>query len=99
MSDKQVLIDLGNIRITEYNELNVQIEKLEEVFNPKTNQTETKWRFKGYSDTILGALEQIQRKELLVEKNVQMGLENYLKSVRESNQKILDAISNLKESV
>lgn len=91
-NEKTVLIDLGTVRICEYDKLNVQIERLEEVFVPTLKQTEMKWRFKGYSNTILNALKSIVRNEWLIERNIVRGLENYLKQVEESNNKILQVM-------
>ncbi|MEK5331993.1 hypothetical protein [Lysinibacillus sp. FSL W8-0992] len=90
--EKSVLIDLGNVRIKEYDSLNVIIERLENVVNPVTKEVSSKWRFKGYSDTILNALKQIVSKELLVDKNTLKGIENYLKQIADSNEIILKAI-------
>lgn len=90
--EKAILIDLGTVRIREYDKLNVQIERLEEVFVPTTSQTEMKWRFKGYSNTILNALKSIVKNELLIDKNAVKGLESYLKRVEDSNNKILQAM-------
>lgn len=90
--EKSVLIDLEIVRIKEYDSLNVIIERLEEVVNPVTKEVSNKWRFKGYSDTILNALKQIVNKELLVDKNAVKGIENYLKQITDSNEIILKAI-------
>lgn len=90
--NKAVLIDLGTVRICEDDKLNVRIERLEEVFSTKTKQTNTKWQFKGYSSTILNALKSIVRNEWLIDKNTVKGLENYLKQVEESNDKILQVM-------
>lgn len=91
-NEKAVLIDLGIIRICEFDKLNVKIERLEEVFNPKSKQREMHWQFKGYSDTILNALKAIVRNEWLIDKNAVNGLKTYLKQVEESNNKVLQAM-------
>lgn len=90
--EKAILIDLGSVRIREYDKLNVQIERLEEVFAPVSKQLETKWRFKGYSNTIFSALKSIVKNEWLIDKKAVDGLENYLKQVEDSNNKILQAM-------
>lgn len=90
--EKTVLIDLGNVRIKEYDSLNVIIERLEEVFNPTTQVTTSKWRFQGYSDTILNALKKIVNKELLIDKKAINGLDNYIKLVKVSNAAILEVM-------
>ncbi len=94
--EKAVLIDLGNVRIKEYDSLNVQIERLEEVTNPTTKETTSKWRFKGYSNTILNALELIVSKELIINRKAVNGLENYLKQVKEIHNKIAVALKGEK---
>lgn len=94
--EKKVLIDFGNVRVREYDSLNVQIERLEEVTDPKTNETSSKWKFKGYSRTILTALEAIVNKELLLDEITLGGLKGYLKQVEDSNAKVLAAIERVK---
>lgn len=95
MAEKKVLIDLGNVRISEYDTLNLQIERLEDVTSPVTKQTNSKWVFKGYSRTILTALESILKNELLIERKSVSDLESFLKSVHDSNDKIKEAIAQL----
>jgi len=90
--EKSVLIDLGIVRIKEYDSLNVIIERLEEVVNPTTKDISCKWRFKGYSDTILNALKQIVNKELLITQNGDNNIENYIKQVVGSNERVLKAL-------
>ena len=95
MTEKKILIDLGNVRISEYDSLNVKIERLEEVRNPVTKEINTKWTFKGYSRSILTALESIQKNELLIDKNAVSSLENHLNEVIESNKKLLEAVASI----
>lgn len=95
MAEKKVLIDLGNVRISEYDSMNLQIERLEDVTSPVTKQTNSKWVFKGYSRTILTALESILKNELLIKKESVKSLETYLNSVHDSNGKIREAIAQL----
>jgi len=95
LTEKKILIDLGNVRISEYDSLNVKIERLEEVRNPVTKEINTKWTFKGYSRTILTALESIQKNELLIDKNAVSSLENHLNEVIESNKKLLEAVASI----
>lgn len=99
MNNKPILIDLGTVRIREYNEMNVIIERQEEVFVPTTGRKELKWRFKGYSSTILSALKSIVKNEWLVNKNIQMGLENYLKQIEQSNAKIIEVLKEMEVHV
>lgn len=95
MAEKKVLIDLGNVRISAYDTMNLQIERLEDVTSPVTKQTNSKWVFKGYSRTILTALESILKNELLIERKSVSDLENFLKLVHVSNGKIREAIAQL----
>lgn len=95
MAEKKVLIDLGTVRISEYDSMNLQIERLEDVTSPVTKQTNSKWVFKGYSRTILTALESILKNELLIKKESITSLESYLKSMHDSNGKIREAIAQL----
>ncbi|MER2111181.1 MAG: hypothetical protein ABS960_00720 [Solibacillus isronensis] len=95
MAEKKVLIDLGNVRISEYDSMNLQIERLEDVTSPVTKQTNSKWVFKGYSRTILTALESILKNGLLIDIESVNGLESHLKLVHISNGKIREAIAQL----
>lgn len=94
--EKAVLIDLGTVRIKEYDSLNVQIELFEEVHNPITKKSSHKWRFRGYSDTILNALKLIVNKELLIDRKAANGLEKYLKQVEGIHNKIMIALEGEK---
>lgn len=86
MSDKKkVILTVGNVRIKEYDNLNVTVERYEDVFIPVGKQTVKKWVFKGYSRSILSALMMIQRKELLIDRAEIKDLGNYLKQVEKSN--------------
>ncbi|OMC87442.1 hypothetical protein BK128_08425 [Viridibacillus sp. FSL H7-0596] len=87
-NEKPVLIDLGKVRIRQYDSLNVVIEKLEEVVKPKTDETVTRWRFKGYSRTIMTALQFIISNELLIDKKAVSDLESYLKQVEEITMRV-----------
>lgn len=95
MKEKKVLIEIGNIRIKENDVRNVEIERYEEITNPQTNTTAGRWRFRGYSGTITGALKLVVRKEMLVDRNAVSDLESHLKKVAESNQLVLQAIDRI----
>lgn len=86
---KEVILTIDNVRIKEYDNLNIVIERYEPVYNPTTKETNHKWRFKGYSDTFLKALKYISNKELLIDFNAVSDLKSYLKQVQESNEKLL----------
>lgn len=92
MSEKPVLATVGNVRIVDYNEMNVMVERYEDVFLPKTKEIVKKWRFKGYCNSILSALLMIQREELLIDRSAVSDLESYLKQVQESNDKLLEVM-------
>lgn len=91
-NEKPVLMDFGTIRIRQYDALNVVIEKLDEVTKPKTNEPATKWRFKGYSRTIMTALQFIASNELLIDKNSVNDLESYLKQIEEVTMRVQSAL-------
>lgn len=90
--EKPVLITVGNVRIVDDNDMNVMVERYEDVFLPKTKETVKKWRFKGFCNTILSALLMIQREELLIDRSAVSDLESYLKQVQESNDKLLEVM-------
>ncbi|RPJ97270.1 hypothetical protein CW357_00975 [Rummeliibacillus sp. TYF005] len=93
--EKAILIDLGKVRIKEYDNLNVTVERLETVYNPVAKEYSTNWRFKGYSKSILSALEFIHTNELLIDKNEIRSIESYLKKVHESNAIVLNALKEV----
>ncbi|WP_371069120.1 hypothetical protein [Sediminibacillus sp. JSM 1682029] len=92
MSDKKVLMDLGNVRIKEYDSLNVVVERYEDVFVPKDKKTVKKWVFKGYSRNILSAMLYIQATELLIDRNKVNDLETHLKQVEQSNAELMEVM-------
>lgn len=65
----QIFIEIDNVRVIGYDDVNVTIERFEDVYNPRTKQIESKWRFVGYSRSIRTALQTIVNKELLIDKN------------------------------
>ena len=98
MSDKkQVILTIDNVRIKEYDSMNVVVERYEEYTVPPKKKGEpvkvvSGWKFKGYYNSILSALLFIQRKELLIDYNVVSDLESYLEQVDESNAKLLEVM-------
>ena len=46
----------GKIRITRVDKLNLQLETLEEVTNPKTNEKRQEWKWKGYYGDLRSAI-------------------------------------------
>lgn len=87
-----VLLQIENVRIIESDSRNVEVERYEESRNPITKEVNHRWRFKGFSGTILSALKLIVKKELLINKNALNDLKSHLKQVEDSNAKILNAI-------
>lgn len=93
MSEKKVIITVGNVRIKEYDSMNVTVERYEDVFIPMDKQTIQKWVFKGYSRNVLSALLFIQRNELLIDKNSITDLESHLIQVEKSNASLLEVMN------
>jgi hypothetical protein len=94
--ERQVILTIGNARIKEYDSHNVQVERYENVFLPKTQETIQKWVFKGYSRSILSALLKIQRDELLIDTEAVTCLEEYVQEVKDSNEKLVQALEGVK---
>lgn len=92
MKDKKVILTVGNVRVKEYDGLNVQIERHEEVFNPINKETSMKWRFKGYSRSVLSALLFIQKNELLIDHEVVTDLKSHLEQVHKSNAALMEVV-------
>lgn len=93
--EKNVLMQIDNVRVVEYDSLNVKIERFEKVINKREGKEIDKWTFKGYSKSIMTALEAILRNELLIDKNSVSNLESYLNEVRRSNEEIKRAIAHI----
>lgn len=91
---KAVILTIDNVRIIRFNDMNLAIERYEDVFIPTKKKTEKRWVFHGYSSTILNALKSISRNELLVNETQINTINDYVKQVEKSNNKI----KNLKEN-
>lgn len=94
MSKKPVVLTLDDVRVIRFNEYNLSVERYEDVYIPTKKQTEKRWVFYGYSNTILSALQMISRKELLINETQITNLNDYVKQVEKSNTRLL----NLKEN-
>lgn len=92
MKEREVILTVGNVRIKEYDNLNVMVERYEDVFNPVTKETTKKWRFVGYSRSILSALLMISKRELLVDKDKVNDLHSYIEQVEKSNAQLLEVV-------
>lgn len=92
MTEKRVILTIGNVRIKKYDNLNVVIERYEEVVIPSTKDTVNKWRFKGFARSVLSALLFIQKNELLVNKNNVTDLNSYVEQVEKSNASLLEVV-------
>jgi len=92
VTEKRVILTIGNVRIKKYDNLNVVIERYEEVVIPSTKDTVNKWRFKGFARSVLSALLFIQKNELLVNKNNVTDLNSYVEQVEKSNASLLEVV-------
>ena len=92
MAEKRVILTIDNVRIKDYDSMNVTVERYEDVFIPKDKQTIKKWVFKGYSRSILSALLMIQRKELLIDRGSITDLNGFIKHVEQSNVKLMEVV-------
>ncbi|MDO6448114.1 hypothetical protein [Oceanobacillus profundus] len=92
MAEKRVILTIDNVRIKEYDSMNVTVERYEDVFIPKDKQTVKKWVFKGYSRGILSALLMIQRKELLIDRGSVNDLKGFIKHVEQSNVRLMEVM-------
>lgn len=81
MENKKVLIEIENVRVVRWDTQNLAILRLEEVFYPKDKVYINSWQFKGYYSTFRSALKAIVTKELLIDKNNSMALNDHLKQV------------------
>lgn len=93
---KRILIQFDKVRIKEDNSMNVEVERLERVFNPQVKKEVDVWRSKGYASTIFKALKMIQHKELLVNQDEINDMKSYMKQIQASNEQLLSAIDEIK---
>lgn len=99
MSDKkkQILPTIDNVRVIEADARNLEVQRLEDVHNVKEGTTTSRWRFKGYCNSVLSGLRMIQNKELLIDCNAITSLKSYLKQVEESNAKLIEKLEEMKQ--
>ncbi|MEK5207514.1 hypothetical protein [Psychrobacillus sp. FSL H8-0510] len=96
VKEKLILVTVENIRVKEYDSQNVTLECFEEVLNPISRETSTKWRFKGYFPTISNALEFAIKKDLLIDRNAVYDLKSYLNQIQLSKGLIIEALREVK---
>lgn len=89
---KRILFEEGNIRIKEYDAMNVIIERLETYYSPKEEKEISAWRFKGYSPNVLGALRLIHIKRWMDDINAHSSVKSLLESMLESDRRVVQAI-------
>lgn len=90
--EKRILVQIGNVRIREENELNKVIEREETYYLPRDKKEVTGWRFRGYAGSVLEALRLIHAKGLLINENDVSDLKSHLEQVEKSNGLILEAL-------
>lgn len=81
---KKVLIDLESIRITEYDDRNVQLQVIRESGT---------WSRVGFYSSILLALRAIQSKELLVDYNQVHDFMSYMQGIERANAQIKEVLN------
>lgn len=96
MTEKPVLLTVGNIRIVRFDDMNVAIERLEEGIKPVTKEVVYNYRFKGYCDTVLKALEAILVNDWLVDESDISSAKGYVKRIEESNAELLEVMQELR---
>jgi len=92
MAKNDILMTINDVRIVEYDSLNVFVERYESYYLPTKKTYASDWRFKGYFATMYKALKGISTNEWLIDKNDVSDLESYLKQVQESNELLSQSI-------
>lgn len=59
---KKTLLKIENVRVIEHDDMNLAVERYETYYNPKAKKEVSGWRFKGYTASILKALQLIHTK-------------------------------------
>lgn len=96
MIEKRVLMEIGDCRIREDDKWNDAVERWELYWSPIDKDYREGWRFKGFCPDVLGGLRLISRKHLLMDEVALFDGENLIKQVEESEERIMDAINELR---
>lgn len=87
---KKTLLKIENVRVIEHDDMNLAIERYETYYNPKAKKEVSGWRFKGYTQTLLGSIQAIHNKELLIDRKAVSSLETYLKEVKRTTKTLAE---------
>lgn len=101
MSEKPIILEIDNVRIRKWDDMNYFIEREEtkEIFNPQTKQKgiKTDYQFKGYYPSILRALQAIHTKGLLIKENSVQDIKSLSNQIEISNREVIRAIEKVNE--
>ncbi|GGJ48895.1 hypothetical protein [Virgibacillus salexigens] len=87
---KKTILEIENVRVIEHDDLNLAVERYETYYNPKTKKEKSGWRFKGYAASILGAIQLIHNKELLIDQEAVTDLSSHLNEVKRTTKTLAE---------
>lgn len=93
--EKKTLVDFGDVRIRENNELNHVVERYVKSKIPKTDEIKESWKFIAYCTSVKSGLKIIKKNELLLDLDKIKDLDSYLEQVEKSNDKIQQKIKEI----
>jgi len=96
MTNKPILLEIGHLRIVQFDDMNVEIQAYESKYNPFEKKNVSNWRFKGYSSSVFGALRQIHNKDMLIDNNAIKDITTALKEYEKQSNLILEKTDELK---
>ena len=86
--ERKVLHEIDNVRIVEYDQLNVMVERYEEVHNPVSKESTMRWRFKGYYPNVKRALKGILDKCYLIDNEAVADAQKMLERIKELEKRL-----------
>lgn len=96
MTNKPILLEIGHLRIIQYDDKNVEIQAYESKYNPFEKKDAFNWRFKGYSATVFEALRLIQNKCMLVDYDAIRDIKTAMKEHEKQTELILRKLEEVK---
>lgn len=96
MTNKPILLELGNLRIIQYDDRNVEVQAYESKYNPFEKEEVENWRSKGYSSDVFSALKLILNRNMLVDPNAIKDVKTALNEYEKQGSVILKALDELR---
>lgn len=93
--ERPVIIQVDNVRIVRWNDMNVCIEREESYYNPLDKAYKKGWRVKGYYSDVNKALAAVNSKGLLVDLNGKESINDWIKAMSDGTDKIVNEVRHI----